>query len=769
MPVPLGAAGTYAVLAGTGVTNTGATVLTGDLGLSPSGAITGFGGPPDGTVVGVTHDKDAAASTAQADRLTAYNDAATRPGAVLFAGDQIGATFEAGLFRTTGVFLNTGTMTLDGGGNANAVFIFQVDAAYSPAAASSIVLTNGARASNVFWQVNGAVTIPAGSNYSGVFLVNGAATIGAGANLPGRVLVNGAVTLANNTLGAGDTTPPAVTIAGGPSVVTSDSTPTITGTTDEPSGTTVTVTLGSQTLTATVAVGGGWSVTAASLTSGNYTVTARVVDPAGNVGQATQALRVDLDAPVITITGGANATTGNPAQAIAGSTDEPVGSTVTVRVGGQVLTATTTAPIAPGGSVWQVTPTALRDGTYNVVAEITDPVGNRGTANQTLTVNTATPPPPPPPPPAPVRFIAIDGGSSRSTGDTTPTISGTTSEAVGSPVTITVGASQTLTATVISGGSWTATAATLAPGDYLVRASVVGGGVTYSATQLLTITGVVTPPPNPDPNPDPDPDPVPVRFVAIDGGDARTTKDATPTISGRTSEPVGSNVTVTVAGQNFVAAVLADGLWSITVADLPAGEHVVIASVVGGDGNTYSDAQTLTVVQKTTPPVNPPGSDPRYRPDAAVKLPGKAFVGVGIYGGAVGQQVTKTMRGKSDVTRFIVRIRNRGTVGDKIGIRGTARHTSFKVTYKRGAKDVSKAVKRGTFRTNRLAPGKGVRLTVTVTRTKTSRPGDRAVFRVQTGSTFAPKQAKRDVVRAAVRIPKAPPSAVTRPGVVAGD
>ncbi len=101
-PVSLGTAGTYAVLAGTGVTNTGPTTLTGDLGLSPSGAITGFGGAGNGTVTGATHDKDVPAGTAQADRLTAYNEAATRPGAAPFAGDQIGQTFEAGLAAAWG-------------------------------------------------------------------------------------------------------------------------------------------------------------------------------------------------------------------------------------------------------------------------------------------------------------------------------------------------------------------------------------------------------------------------------------------------------------------------------------------------------------------------------------------------------------------------------------------------------------------------------------------------------------------------------------------
>jgi hypothetical protein len=199
LPVNLGTAGTYSVLGGTGVVNTGVTALGGDLGLSPRGAITGFG-PGTGTVAGTIHDRDSAAVQAQVDRSAAYNDAKNRTGATPAPGDQIGRTFAPGLYNTGGSFLNTGNMVLDAGGNPDAVFIIQVPAAFSPGAASNVTLAGGAKATNLFWQVDGAVSIGEGSTYPGIFLVNGAITLGDGMDLKGRALSNGTVTLANNSV-----------------------------------------------------------------------------------------------------------------------------------------------------------------------------------------------------------------------------------------------------------------------------------------------------------------------------------------------------------------------------------------------------------------------------------------------------------------------------------------------------------------------------------------------------------------------------------------
>ncbi len=195
--VHLGTAGTYSVLGGTGVTNTGETTLSGDLGLSSSGDIAGF---PPGIVSGTIHDKDAAAVQAQADTLVAYNNAAGRTADSTFAGDQNGVTFVTGVYSTSAAFALTGTMYLDGQNNPNAVFIFNVDAALNTAAASNVSLINGAQPGNVFWRVNGAVGIGATSNFSGTIMANGAVTVGAGTSLNGRALSTGLVTLSTNTI-----------------------------------------------------------------------------------------------------------------------------------------------------------------------------------------------------------------------------------------------------------------------------------------------------------------------------------------------------------------------------------------------------------------------------------------------------------------------------------------------------------------------------------------------------------------------------------------
>ena len=208
-PVALGSAGTYAVLGGTtGVTNTGDTVLKGDLGVSPSSSIVGF---PPGVVDGATYAGDSQAAQAQSDLVTAYNSAAALTPTGSFSGDQNGKTFDAGVYSTGAAFALTGTLTLDGQGNPNAVFIFQVNAALNTAAASSVNLINGAQAANVFWQVNGAAGTGATSSFTGTIMAAGAITVGAGGSLEGRVLSYGAVTLADNaiTMPAG---PPTATI-----------------------------------------------------------------------------------------------------------------------------------------------------------------------------------------------------------------------------------------------------------------------------------------------------------------------------------------------------------------------------------------------------------------------------------------------------------------------------------------------------------------------------------------------------------------------------
>ena len=215
LPVELGTAGNYSVLGGTGVVNTLNTVLNADLGVSPSNSIMGFS--PPGIVDGETHAGDSQAAQAQSDLVLAYRAAAALTPTGTFSGDQIGVTFDAGIYYTPAAFALTGTMTLDGQGNPNAVFIIQVNAALNTAAGTTISLINGAQASNVFWQVNGAVTTGATSSFTGTIMAAGAITVGAGGSIAGRALSFGIVTLADNLI----TTPDIITFTSPPTPTTS--------------------------------------------------------------------------------------------------------------------------------------------------------------------------------------------------------------------------------------------------------------------------------------------------------------------------------------------------------------------------------------------------------------------------------------------------------------------------------------------------------------------------------------------------------------------
>src|SRR4051812_2620820 len=147
--VPLGTAASYSVLAGSTVTNTGATTLQGNLGVSPGTAVTGF---PPGMVGGVQHIADGPALLAQSDLTTAYNDAAGQGPTTAVAVELGGRTLLPGVYGNSTLGL-TGTLTLDGQGATDGVFIFQSNSTLITASNSSVSLINGANPCNVFWQV----------------------------------------------------------------------------------------------------------------------------------------------------------------------------------------------------------------------------------------------------------------------------------------------------------------------------------------------------------------------------------------------------------------------------------------------------------------------------------------------------------------------------------------------------------------------------------------------------------------------------------------
>jgi len=197
--VALGSAGNFGVLAGTTVTNTGATTIDGDLGVSPDSAVTGF---PPGTVSGTIHAGNVTAAAAQTALTTAYLDASGRTiGAVTVAGDLNGMTLTPGLYTSTSSLGLTGDLTLNALGDPNAIFIIQMASTLTTGAGSRVILTSGAQASNVFWVVGSSATLGTDSEFSGNILANTSATLNTGAQVDGRVLTRtGAVTLDTNVI-----------------------------------------------------------------------------------------------------------------------------------------------------------------------------------------------------------------------------------------------------------------------------------------------------------------------------------------------------------------------------------------------------------------------------------------------------------------------------------------------------------------------------------------------------------------------------------------
>jgi hypothetical protein len=198
--VPLGTTSTFAILAGSTVTNTGLTVVTGDLGVSAGTAVTGF---PPGTVSGTIYNvTPGPAATAQTDLTTAYNDAAGRTtGAITVSGDLTGLTLTPGLYKSTSSLAISGALTLSALGNSNATFIIQVASTLTTGPGSQVILSGGARASNITWQVGTSATLGTNSVFKGTIMADQSITLNTGARLDGRALARiGAVTLDTNAV-----------------------------------------------------------------------------------------------------------------------------------------------------------------------------------------------------------------------------------------------------------------------------------------------------------------------------------------------------------------------------------------------------------------------------------------------------------------------------------------------------------------------------------------------------------------------------------------
>ncbi len=368
-----------------------------------------------------------------------------------------------------------------------------------------------------------------------------------------------------------DTTPPVLTITGGASALVATTTPKLSGTTDAAAGSTVTVLVGSQKLSATVGPDSTWSVTPAVLAQGPVTVSVSATDAAGNTGTATQALTVDTVAPAVTITGGASAASASATPRVAGTTDAPQGTAVNVKISDQVLTATVQADGA-----WSVTPATLGNGTVTISATTTDPAGNIGTATQLLAIAVPAPTPTPAPSSA-APTITISGGATALSNLARPTISGTSTGVAGRSATVSVGG-QSLTSSISPTGDWSVVPTVLTQGSNRVVVVVsTSSGLSATSSQILKVDTIAP-------------------AIVIDGGLAVSTESATPTISGRVDVPAGSSISVGVDGVAREVLVSSTRTWSVTSSRLTASSHTVVVSATDAAGNVGTQRQRLTVI-----------------------------------------------------------------------------------------------------------------------------------------------------------------------------
>ncbi|MGW2964377.1 ice-binding family protein [Streptomyces sp. NPDC001220] len=322
--VDLGRADSFAVLAGSATTNTGPSVITGDVGVSPGTSITGYG--PPAVVNGTQHSADTVAQNAQTDLITAYDDAAGQPSDGALPPDAGGLELVPGVYTASTTLGLTGTLTLNAQGNPNAVWVFQIGSGLTTASSSSVSLINGASPCNVFWKVGSSATLGTSSAFVGNILAMTSITATTGATIEGRALArNGAVTLDTNTITrpqCATGTTGATTTAGTTGATTTGTTgATTTGTTGATTtaGTTGATTAGTTGATTTGTTGATTTGTTGATTTGTTGATTTGTTGATTTAGTTGATTAGTTGATTTGTTGAT-TTGTTGATTSGTT-----------------------------------------------------------------------------------------------------------------------------------------------------------------------------------------------------------------------------------------------------------------------------------------------------------------------------------------------------------------------------------------------------------------------------------------------------------------
>ncbi|MFD3590235.1 ice-binding family protein [Streptomyces sp. NPDC058683] len=295
--VDLGRADSFAVLAGSETTNTGPSVITGDVGVSPGTSISGYG--PPAVVNGTQHSADTVAQDAQTDLITAYDDAAGQPSDGALPPDAGGLTLVPGVYTASSTLGLTGTLTLDAQGDPNAVWVFQIGSGLTTASSSRVSLVNGASPCNVFWKVGSSATLGTSTAFVGNILAMTSITVTTSATIEGRALArNGAVTLDTNTI----TRPQCATGTTGGTTTAGTTGATTAGTTgDTTAGTTGTTTAGT-----TGDTTAGTTGTTTAGTTGDTTAGTTGTTTAGTTGTTTAGTTGDTTAGTTGGTSGGN-------------------------------------------------------------------------------------------------------------------------------------------------------------------------------------------------------------------------------------------------------------------------------------------------------------------------------------------------------------------------------------------------------------------------------------------------------------------------------
>ncbi|MEN8619426.1 retention module-containing protein, partial [Shewanella baltica] len=391
-----------------------------------------------------------------------------------------------------------------------------------------------------------------------------------------------------------DTTAPTITVDAPDD--TQDTTPTITGSTDAPPGSTITIVVtdstgAEQTLTTTVNPDGTYSVDVTNpLAEGGYTAVATVTDPAGNTGEATDNGNVDNTAPNITVD--VPDATNDTTPTITGTTDAPPGSTITIVVTDSTGTEQTlTTTVNPDGTYTVDVTNPVAEGPITATATVTDPAGNTGTATDDGNVDITAP------------NITVDAPDN--TQDTTPTITGSSDATPGSTITIIVtdstGAEQTLTTTVNEDGTYAVDVTTpLAEGDYTAVATVTDpAGNTGKATDNGNVDTQI--------DQDGDGNTVAITSITDDTGASGSdfiTNDNTLVFNGTVDLGDNSTLAVTINGVVYTTAnglvIDANGNWSIDLTGTPLadGTYPVSATVTDLAGNSKTVTQDVVIDTK---------------------------------------------------------------------------------------------------------------------------------------------------------------------------